>query len=290
MTYRRHKNLVGYAFLMPFFLSFLAFVVLPLFVALGLAFVRLDLADKAKSQFVGLQNFSDAFKDDMFWKATDATLRYSVLMVPAVIILGSLLAIGLFGMSRGRNVVRSLIFIPAMLNVAAAGILWQWFFNTEFGLINYSSRRVGLPALPWLTDKAYAMPAIVIMSLWWTVGGTTIIILTAMQQIPKPLFEAAAIDGATGWKTLSHVTIPLVRPVLLFVFITTTIASFQMFGQAMILTNGGPEFSTRGMVQFMFETAFNGYRFGYGSAISWLLFAMIAVFAVLQARLVRSQT
>lgn len=287
MTYRQKSNLVGYAFLAPYLVSFITFVFLPVCISLWLSFVQLDLADAAHSKVVGFQNFQDAFKDDLFWKATQATLHYAVLMVPAVLLIGSLLAFGLFNMSRSRDTVRAFVYIPGMLNVAAAGILWQWFFNTEFGLINFVARKIGLPALPWLSDKSYAMPAVVIMSIWWTIGATAIIILTSLQQIPTAFLEAAALDGASGRQTVSRVILPILRPVLFFVFITTTIGAFQMFGQAMILTGGGPEFSTRGLVQFMFETAFNGFRFGYGAAVSWLLFGMIAIFAVLQSAVLR---
>jgi len=284
MTHRQKSNLLGYAFLAPFALSFLVFVFIPVCISLWLSLVQLNLTDTGHSKFVGMQNFSNAVKDDLFWKATHATLSYAALMVPAVILIGSLLAYGLFSMSKGRNTVRAFLYVPGMLNVAAAGILWQWFFNKEFGLIDYVAKRIGLPELPWLTDKAYAMPAIVIMSIWWTIGATAIILLTALQQIPAGFLEASTLDGANRLQTIRYILLPILRPVLYFVFVTTTLASFQMFGQAMMLTGGGPEFSTRGLVQFMFETAFNGFNFGYGAAVSWLLFLMIGVFVVLQSR------
>ncbi len=287
MTYIQKRNVTGWLFLAPFMCSFFLFVFVPVCISLWLSFVQLDLTNAAQSKVVGFQNFSDALKDDLFWKATHATLNYAVLMVPAVLLIGTALGFGLYGMSRGRDLVRGLIYLPGMLNVAAAGILWQWFFNNEFGLINFTAKRIGLPVLPWLSDKAYAMPSVVIMSLWWTIGATSIIILTALQQIPQMFLEAAALDGASQRQTTFKIVFPILRPVLFFVFITTTIGAFQMFGQAMILTGGGPEFSTRGLVQFMFETAFNGFRFGYGAAISWLLFGMIAVFAVIQSIVVR---
>jgi multiple sugar transport system permease protein len=286
MNAKRKQYLVGLGFLAPFALMFTIFIVVPVLAAAWLSVVQLDLANKASSKFVGAQNFRDALKDDLFWQAVHATLNYALLMVPSVIIIGTALALGIHNMSRGKNMVRALIYLPAMLNVAATGILWQFFFSGEFGLFNFISRRVGGPSIPFLSDKKFAMPSVVTMSMWWTVGATTMIILAAVQNIPKSFFEAAALDGAGGGKIFSRITIPILRPVLIFVFITTTISAFQMFGQAMILTGGGPEFSTRGLVQYMYETAFNGYRFGYGAAISWLLFAMILVFSVSQTRLI----
>lgn len=289
MTAKQKEQLLGWAFLSPYLLLFFIFVIVPVLVSMWLSVVQLDLANASASKFIGIQNYSDAVNDQFFWMAASATGRYSLLMVPSVLILGTALALGMNAMVKGRDMVRGLIYLPSMLNVAATGILWQWFFNNEFGLFNYAIKSTGGPQVPWLTDIKFAMPSIVIMSLWWTVGGTSVVILTALQQIPKMFFEAAALDGATNQQVFGKVMIPLLKPVLLFVFVTTTIGSFQMFGQAMILTGGGPTFSTRGMVQFMFETAFNGFRFGYGAAISWLLFAGILIFSVIQARVLRSQ-
>lgn len=289
MTRSHKEQALGWLFLTPYLVLFLIFVIVPVLVSMWLSVVQLDLANTGASKFVGAQNYTDAVQDQFFWMAAQATGKFALLMVPSVIILGTALALGMNAMSKGRDMVRALIYLPSMLNVAATGILWQWFFNNEFGLFNYLIKQSGGQQVPWLTDVNWAMPSIVIMSLWWTVGGTSVVILTALQQIPRMFFEAAALDGATNRQVFWKVMIPLLKPVLLFVFVTTTIGSFQMFGQAMILTGGGPTFSTRGMVQFMFETAFNGFRFGYGAAISWLLFAGILIFSILQARVLKSQ-
>lgn len=289
MTFTRQRKLTGLLLLLPYLITFAVFVALPFVVAMLLAFVQLDLANKGSSKFVGLGNFRDAYNDPLFWKAMGATGHYALLMVPSVIIIGFAMALGMNAMSRGREMVRALIYLPSMLNIAATGILWQWFFNGSFGLFNFGLKAAGSDPLPWISDKAFAMPSVVMMSLWWTVGGTSIVLLTGLQQIPKVFIEAAALDGAGMADIFRRITLPLLKPVLLFVFITSTIAAFQMFGQAFILTNGGPEFSTRGLVQYMYETAFNGYRFGYGAAIGWVLFAIVLVFAAAQARLARSQ-
>lgn len=289
MRDKSQNTLVGYLFLTPYLALFAAFVAVPIFMSGWLATVQLDLANKAQSKFVGVQNFSDALHDEFFWKAAKATGWYVLLLVPSILIVGAALAIGMHRMSRGRNMVRGLIYLPSMLNVAITGILWQWFFNTEFGLFNHFVRKTGAGNINWLTDDRLAMPSIVLMTLWWTVGGTSVIILTALQQLPTMYFEAAALDGANDRQIFGRVMLPLLKPVLLFVFVTTTIAAFQMFPQAAILTGGGPEFKTRGLVQYMFETAFNGYRFGYGAAISWLLFIGTFVFSIAQARLLRGR-
>jgi multiple sugar transport system permease protein len=143
--------------------------------------------------------------------------------------------------------------------------------------------------VPWLSDPAWAMPSIVLMTLWWTVGGPMVILLAGLKQIPQTYYEAAAIDGATGWRKLIYITLPLLRPVLLFVMVINVIGAFQVFGQTFIITGGGPENATRVLVQYIYETAFNHYRLGYGAAMSWLLFLVIAAFSILQFKVMRDR-
>lgn len=290
MTYGKKRSLAGVLFLAPYAISFLIFIIVPIVVSLTLSIMQFDMTAPHSTKFVGAHNYQEAWKDDYFWQALKATFGYVVLMVPGLIVAALGMALGLNGMAKGRNTFRALLFLPGMLNVAVTGILWQWFYNGEFGLFNFVLKKLGMNPAPWLTDKAYAMPSIVIMSLWWTLGGTSIVLLAALQQIPKQIFEAAVLDGATGPALLNHITLPLLRPVLLFVVVTNTIAGFQVFGQPFLLTRGGPELSTRGLVQYIYETAFNNYRLGYGAAMSWMLFAIVAVFALVQYRFLRRST
>jgi multiple sugar transport system permease protein len=290
VTYTQKRSLAGVLFLTPYALSFLVFVLLPIGVSLTLSVMQYDMTAPHSTKFVGAHNYQEAWKDDYFWQALKATFGYVVLMVPGLIITALGMALGLNGMAKGRNTVRALLFLPGMLNVAVTGILWQWFYNGEFGLFNFILKRLGMNPAPWLSDKAYAMPSIVVMSLWWTLGGTSIVLLAALQQIPKQIFEAALLDGATGPALLNRITLPMLRPVLLFVVVTNTIAGFQVFGQPFLLTRGGPELSTRGLVQYIYETAFNNYRLGYGAAMSWMLFAIVAIFALVQYRFLRRST
>jgi multiple sugar transport system permease protein len=287
VSHFRRRRLAGFLFLLPYALSFTTFVLVPIGVALYLAFMQYDLTSRESIQYVGARNFQEALKDDYFWQAMRATLAYVVLIIPSMLITALALALGLNAMTRGRDTVRALLFLPGMFNVAVAGILWQWFYNGEFGLFNFVLKRLGQEPIPWLSDKAHAMPSIVFMSLWWSVGGTSVVVLAALQQIPRQIFEAAALDGACGRALLGRIMLPLLKPVLLFVVITNTIGAFQVFGQPFLLTRGGPELSTRGLVQYIYETAFNNYRLGYGAAMSWMLFGVIAVLALVQYRLLR---
>jgi multiple sugar transport system permease protein len=287
MTYLRKRSLWGLLFLAPYAISFITFVILPVIFALVLAFMQFDLTARDKIHFVGFQNFTDALKDQYFWSGIEATCRYTVLMIPSLLVTALGMALGLNAMARGRNTVRALLFLPGMFNVAVTGILWQWFYNGEFGLFNFALKHVGMNPAPWLSDRAYAMPSVVVMSLWWTLGGTSVVLLAALQQIPRHIIEAAALDGANAPVLFSKITLPLLRPVLLFVIVTNTIGAFQVFGQPYLLTRGGPELSTRGLVQYIYEMAFNNYRMGYGAAMSWFLFLIVAFFAFVQFRFLR---
>ena len=287
MTYQRQKALTGYLFLLPFGLAFFFFLILPIVVAGGLSVMQFDLTSKETTHFVGLQNYKEAYNDTYFWQALLATSRYVMWMVPCIVFTALGIALGLNAMSRGRNMVRALIFLPGMFTIAVTAIIWQWFYNLEFGFFNFVIKHFGGQPVPWLSDKAIAMPSIVVMALWWTSGGTSIIILTSLQQIPKMYFEAASLDGANVWQLFKNITLPLLKPVLLFVVLTSTIAAFQMFPQASLLTNGGPELSTRGVVQYIYETAFQNYRLGYAASISWILAAITMIFGMVQFMLMR---
>jgi multiple sugar transport system permease protein len=169
-----------------------------------------------------------------------------------------------------------------------AGILWRWLFNSEFGLFNSYLGGIGMK-IPWLTDTTWAMRSIVLMTLWWTVGGPMVVLLAGLQQIPKQYHEAAALDGANSRQTFFGVTLPLLKPVLLFAIVMNVIGAFQVFGQTFMITRGNPELSTRSLVQYIYETAFHNYRMGYAAALSWLLFAVIAAFSFAQFRLMREE-
>lgn len=287
MTYVQKRSLTSWLFILPYALAFFSFIVIPLIVAVWLTFMQFDLTNREATHFVGMRNFQEAFGDHYFWQALKATCTYAVIMIPGLIVFSLGTALGLNAMLRGRNGVRALLFLPGMFNVAVTGILWRWFYNEQFGLFNHWLKHIGLTPIPWLSDRTYAMPSIVLMCLWWAVGGTSIVLLAALQQIPRMYFEAAMLDGAGMRPMFTQITLPLLRPVMLFVVVTNTIGAFQVFGQPYMLTNGGPELSTRCLVQYIYETAFINYRLGYGAAMSWLLFAIVAIFALIQFRFLK---
>jgi multiple sugar transport system permease protein len=287
MTAGLKRSWTGYLYLAPYGTAFALFVALPFVVSLALAFCQYDLTTQRPPKFVGMRNFTEALTDAFFWKAVGVTFRYVIWILPTQIILSMLLALGMNAMTGGQRTVRALLFLPGMFSIAVTGILWQWFYNVEFGLFTFLLKKVGLSAIPFLSSKSLAMPSIVFMTLWWTVGGSAAVLLTGLQQIPAQINEAARIDGANAWQRFWGITLPMLKPVLLFMVVMNTIGAFQMFAQAYILTAGGPEMTTRGVVSLIYDTAFADYRLGYGAAISWLLFLIIATVSLIQYGIIR---
>jgi len=280
----------GYLFLAPYLLLFSCFLLLPLFYGLGLSLFRWEILSPAPPRFVGVANYREALTSDYSWRAFGATFRFVVMAVPTIVVSALLIACGLNRVVSGRrqSFYRAAYFFPTLISISVAGILWRWFYNSEFGLFNALLFRLGAK-IPWLTEVSIAMKSIVLMTLWWTVGGTIVILLAGLKQIPDQYYEAAAIDGAAAGQRFFHITLPLLRPVLLFVVVMSIIGSFQVFGQTFMMTRGGPELSTRVLVQYIYETAFTNYRMGYAAAMSWLLFVAIAAFSIIQFRLLRER-
>ena len=284
----RLRTVSGYTFTAPYLLLFGAFILLPVVFGLGLSMTDWEMLSPLQPKFIGLDNYAEAFGDKYFWKALSATALFVVMIVPIKVCLALAIALGLAALKTRRALYRAAVFLPIMINISVAGILWRWFYNSEFGLFNAYLGKLGIK-VPWLTDTRVAMPAVVLMTLWWTIGGPAVILLAGIKQIPESYYEAAAIDGATRWRRFRHITLPLLKPVMLFVLVMNIIGSFQVFGQTFMMTRGGPERSTRVLVQYIYESAFNSYRMGYSAAMSWLLFAIIAVFAAIQFFLLREK-
>lgn len=279
----------GYLFLLPYLVLFGVFLVYPLFYGLWLSAMEYELVSPEPPRFVGLGNYAEALRDPYFWNALRATALFTVMVVPATLVLALAIAAGLNALPpRRENLYRLCVFLPTMITISVAGLVWRWFYNGEFGLFNAILANVGVK-VPWISDPDWAMVSIVLMTLWWTLGVPVVILSAGMKQVPRACLEAAAIDGATGLRRFVWITLPLMRPVLLFVAVVQLIGAFQVFGQTFIITRGGPEMSTRVLVQYIYETAFNMYRLGYGAAMSWLLFVIIAVVSFVQFRLLRER-
>lgn len=286
MTSRCRHNMMGYAFIAPYFLLFTTFVLLPLVFGIGLSMMRWEMLSQRAPEFVAMGNFTEALADPYFWKAMGVTTLFVVLCVPLTIALALGLALGIGSMRRGGAICRAAVLMPMMVNITVIGILWRWLLSTDFGVFNGYLGRIGIE-IPWTGEPGWAMASIVLMTLWWGVGAPTVILLAGLKQIPSQFAEAAQIDGANAVQQLWLVTLPMLKPVMIFVLVMQIIASFQIFGQAYFVTEGGPNLSTRVMMQYIYETAFMHYRMGYGAAMSWLLFLVIAVVSLVQYRMAR---
>jgi multiple sugar transport system permease protein len=299
------RRYTGYLFLAPYLTLFCVFLLFPLGYGLLLSFQKYNMVESkdAVPTFIGLANYREALADQYFQRALWATAKFVIMAVPCTIGLALLLAVGINAIpERRQSIYRLAVFVPTMISISVAGILWRWFYNSQFGVFNAILRPIerALPFLdhvfgdgwsnvPWITNKAWAMPSIVLMTVWWTVGTPTVILLAGLKQIPEAYYEAAAIDGAVGWKRFIYITLPLLRPILLFVIVLNVIGAFQIFGQTFIITRGEPESSTRVLVQYIYDTAFSFYRMGYGAAMSWLLFLIIVIFSLVQFRVLREK-
>ena len=286
---RRGDALTAYLFLAPGLLLFGAFRVYPLLEGLWLSFTNARLGRSAYA-WVGLANYSRLLDDTRFHTSLWNTAFYTAASTLPILALPLALAVLL---NRGslRTALRSAFFFPFTLSVVTVGLTWLWLLDPVVGPFSYYLRALGLPARPWLADPSTAMWAIIATTVWWVTGYYLVIYLAGLQDIPRELYEAAALDGAGAWRSFWAVTLPLLRPVLLFVFVTHIIGSFQIFGQVFVLTQGGPGDATRTVVQHLYETAFqNFFHFGAASAMAWVLFAVIVAFSVLQFRLLRGHT
>ena len=289
---RRRRSatwVTAYLFLVPGLLLFLAFRVYPLLEGLRLSFTNARLG-RAAYAYVGLANYVRLLEDSRFHVSLWNTVFYTVASTLPILAIPLFLAVAL-NRGRLRTLLRGAFFFPFTLSVVTVGLTWLWLLDPVVGPFNYYAKAAGLPARSWLADPNLAMWAIIGTTVWWVTGYYLVIYLAGLQDIPRELYEAAALDGAGAWRSFWRITLPLLRPVLLFVVVTHIIGSFQLFGLVFVVTGGGPGDATRTVVQHLYETAFqNFFHFGSASAMAWILFLVILVFSVLQFRLMRGHT
>ena len=281
---RRQETIAGYLFLLPNILGFLIFSSIPVMVTLSISLLDWDLIRPPR--FVGIDNYVKLLTADAtFTRVLVNTAYYVVGTVPAGVILSLLLALAMNANVRGISFFRAAFFIPVISASVAVAMMWRWIFNTDYGLLNLWFTSVGLPRIPWLSSTAWAMPALIIMAVWKNLGFNMIIFLAGLQGIPAQLYEAAAIDGATGWHRFRYITLPMLAPTTFFVLIISVIGSFQVFDLAFVLTKGGPGEATNTMVMYIYNQAFQFFHMGYAAAIAWVLFAIIFVITLAQTQL-----
>jgi multiple sugar transport system permease protein len=266
------RNVTGYLFISPFILGFILWFLIPALIALYLSVHKWNLI--SAPEFVGMANVEQLFRDPLLPQALKATVLYTVISVPLGLILSFGLAMLLNTQLPGIGIFRTIYYLPSIIPAVASAALWAWMFNTEFGLINVFIRALGGPKVPWLQSPDWALPAVIIMSLW-SVGGAMIIFLAGLQGIPDIYYEAAEIDGAGPWTKLRHITLPLMSPVFFFNLVIGFISSFQVFIAGYLITDGGPVNSTLFLVLYIYRTAFRSLNMGYAAVMSWLLFIIL---------------
>lgn len=255
----------GLFFLAPWIVGYLVFTITP--IAMTFYFSLSDYSVLEPPVYVGLQNYRDLLHDKWFGNAMLNTAQYALLALPGGLFVSLGLALLLNQPIRGQAVYRTIIFLPSLVPVTASAMIWLWLFNTKLGLLNFSLDAIGLPAVGWLTNPSVALPALAFMSLW-SVGHTVVIYLAGLQDVPKELYEAAEIDGATGLRRLWNVTIPMISPVIFFNLIMAVIGVFRVFEMPYIMTGGGPARATQFIAMYVYDNAFLYVRMGYASAIA----------------------
>ncbi|MCD4824833.1 MAG: sugar ABC transporter permease [Phycisphaerae bacterium] len=276
-------------FLSPWLIGFLLFALGPILFSLWLSFTDYNIFKSP--EWVGLANYKEMFTDDpLIWKALWNTLFYAFFAVPLGTFFAMMVAILLNQRVKGQSIWRTIFYLPTVVSGVAMGVVWRWIFDPEVGLANTILRPFlklfNLPDPQWLLDPNLAKPAYILMSLWG-IGGGMIIFLAGLQNVPKHLYEAAEIDGAGIWGKFRNVTVPMLTPVIFFSLTMGLIGSFQIFTQAYVMSGRGVDNSTLFYVLYLFEQAFRYFRIGYGSAMAWVLFAIILAITVIKFSLAK---
>jgi multiple sugar transport system permease protein len=291
---RLREDLIGWSFAAPFVILFTIFLAGPILVSFLLSFTSFglrDLRNPIGTSFVGLDNYIALLNDETFRKAIFNTAYFVIVGVPLTLVLGLFIANALNrGVTRLRTFFRVGYYIPVITSIVAIAVVWRFLLNPDVGLINMALERLGISGFNWLGDPVLAMPSIIAMAVWRNVGFAMIVFLAGLQAIPAVLYEAAAIDGASRWQTFRHITVPMLRPTILFLTVITTIGYLQLFEEPFVMTGGGPLDSTLSISMYMVEQGFQFFRQGYAAAVAYVLFLLVALVAVVQFRLIRSET
>lgn len=279
---RRKEALIAYAFLAPSAIPLTAFVLLPMAQAAWASLHEWNLITPMK--WTGFSNYVDLVRDPDTLAAFGHTLYYIGGTLPLTLAGGLALALGLNRAMKGRNFLRGLYFLPVVTSWVAVAILWRWLLNPSVGIVNEALSWVGIDGPGWWTDPTWAMPSIILASAWKDMGFVMVLLLAGLQGIPEEVHEAAKLDGASAWRRLRSITLPLLTPSIFFVVIITLINGFQVFDQVYAMTGGGPAGSTEVVVQRIYDMTFRYGEAGMASALSMILFAVVLIVTLIQVR------
>ena len=283
----------AWIFLAPALTLISVFFLLPVLASLVLSLTDFDIyavASAKNARFVGLDNYGRLFKDPVFWKALLNTFYFALVGGPLTVAvsLGAALLVN-SKLVRWQAFFRTVYFAPFVTTLVAVAIVWRYLYHPQYGFINFVLAKVGVDQIDWLGDPRWAMPAIILMSVWKNFGYNMLIFIAALQSIPQDLYEAAELDGANAVQRFRHITLPMLGPALAFVGVVTMIGYFQLFAEPYVMTAGGPLRATTSVVLYMYEEGFRWWRMGFAASIAFVLFAIIALATLLQRRFVRAQ-
>ncbi len=271
---RRREALYGYIFMLPAIIGLLVFLIGPIIASLYLSFTNYNVI--SESRWIGLDNYTTLFQDPLFWKALRVSAIYSVVSVPLGLMLSLFAAVLLNQKMRGITIFRSIYYLPTVISGVGVAMLWRWMFNSQYGLINAILGYFGITGPSWITNERWALPALIIASLWG-IGGTMLIFLAGLQGIPAELYEAAEIDGAGPLRQFRSITVPLISHVTFFNLVLGIIGALQNFTDAYVITGGGPNNATLFLTIYLYRNAFLYLNMGYASAVAWVLFLIVLV-------------
>jgi len=273
-------DLIGLGFVAPFLAAYGLFIVWPIISGLRMSFYNWSLL--GTSRFIGLDNYRALFGDTVFWTDLWHTVQFTLESTIPLVVLSLVMALLANRKLPAQWLFRLAFFAPYVLPVAIVYLVWNWLYQPDFGLINNYLSKFGFHSIAWLSDPGLAMPAVVIATVWWTVGFNFVLYLAGLQEIPQELYEAAAIDGAAGWARLRYITIPLLQRTTTLIVVLQILASLKVFDQIYLLTSGGPNGSTRSIIEYIYEQGFQSYRLGYASALSYAFFVVIVLVSIAQ--------
>jgi multiple sugar transport system permease protein len=276
---------VGYLFIAPAIIGFVAFYLYPAIRGLQISFTDWNLLSDPK--FIGFQNYIEVFSDPKFWAALGVTIQYVLWNIPLQTILSLLLAVAMDRLV-GSMVVKGLLILPYLLSSVIVGMIFLWMLDPLLGILIQWLASTPIGKQTFFSSTEQAIPTIAIINIWKHMGFNALLFFAGMQSIPRTVYEAAKIDGASEWTTFWRMTLPLLRPVTVFVMVTSVIGSFQIFDMIAVTTNGGPVDSTRVVVLYIYQNAFSFFRMGYATAMSMVLFVILVFFTLLQTRILRA--
>jgi len=271
----------NFMFILPFLVVYLLLLVMPLFKGIWISVQEMDMLSHT-TEFVGLKNYRELWADDIFRGAVRNTFYFVFMSTPVFVALGLALALALNRPGLTGAVLRAIFFGSSVLSVTIVTLVWKLVLMPHHGLLANITNAIGLPSLLLLTSETWALPVIAGVTVWWIIGLPMMLFLAALQQIPHELYEAAALDNASRWRTLVSITLPAIRRTLALVAIVQVIMQFQLFGQAHLMTQGGPNNSSRPIVQFIYEAGFQHWTLGYAAAASQVLFGIMLIAMAVQ--------